>query len=164
LLTGYKTGSLVTPRRDAFPFFERWIAERFGFLPPLYTFRPADFGSLISCRSDRIKRNGVKPAFPLGEAKDVIINPIFQAKRKRPVLGRLGCESFLGLKKSWATIVQNLGQPIRNPLFDFENRASPQSKLLPIDVLIASVVKPLPRDPSGLIVSAFAGYSLKLGG
>ena len=108
-LTGHKTGSLVTLRGQALPFFERWIAERFGFLPLLYAFRPADFCSLVTRISYGVIGNRVEPAFFLGKAKNVLINPIFQAKRKRPVLGRLGCGLFLGLKKSWATIVQNLG-------------------------------------------------------
>src|SRR5664279_1798906 len=50
--------------------------------------------------------------------------------------------------------LQNLGQPFRNPPFDFEDRAGPEIKLLPIDVLIADFVQPLPRDTSGLIVGA----------
>ena len=95
--------------RRVFPLVEGWILDRLGLLPPLHTFRPADFGSLIARLSDGIERNCVKPAFLLGKAEDVVINPIFQAKRKRPVLGRLGCEFFLGSNKSWATIVENLG-------------------------------------------------------
>ena len=80
------------------------------------------------------------------------------------MLAALGVSAFSRFKKSWATIVENFDQPIRNAAFDFEDRANPQIKLLPVDVLIASVVKPLPRDAAGLIVCALAGGSLKLGG
>jgi len=100
-------------------------------------------------------------------AVGIIVIGCFYLVSPERISGTFGLKppaSLLGLKKSWATIVQNLGQPIRDPLFDFENRASPQTKLLPVNVLIACVVKPLPRDAAGLIICPLAGCSLKLDG
>src|SRR3974377_1262942 len=102
-------GSLITLRCLPFPFLERRVVNWFGSLPLLYAFRPADFGSLVTRISDGVVGNRGEPAFFLRKVKNVLINPIFQAKRKGPVLSRLGCELFLGLKKSWAAIVENLG-------------------------------------------------------
>src|ERR1035437_2107831 len=107
-LPGRQMGSLVTLRRHAFPLVERWELNRFGLLPPLHTFRPADLSSLIARLSDGIKRDGVKPAFLLGEAEDMILNPIFQAEGQRPGLDCFGCECFFGFKKSRTAFLENL--------------------------------------------------------
>src|SRR5664279_5034371 len=101
-------GSFVTVRCHLFPFFERWIVERSGFLPPLHTFRPADLGSLIARFSDRIKNNSVKPAFLLGKAKYVVINPSFQEEGQRPALSRVRRQLFFASEKSRNMIVENL--------------------------------------------------------
>ena len=57
-------------------------------------------------------------------------------------------------------MVQDLYQPARNAVFAFKNSADPEIKLLPIDVLVASVQEPLPRDTAGLSLCPFAGEAL----
>ena len=151
-------------RRRALPFFERWVVNWFGSLPLLNASRPADFGSLLAGISYGVIGNCVEAAFLLGEGEDVIINPIFQAEMKRRRLDCFGCEGFLRFEKSGASGVENFSQPIRHAVCDFEDRADPQVEFLPVDVLIASVVKPLPRDAAGLIVGALARSPLKSDG
>src|SRR5271157_931961 len=114
---------VVAMCRRVFPLVEGWILDRLGLLPPLHTFRPADLGSLIARLPDGIKRNGVKPAFLLGKAENVVINPIFQAERQRPALGRFGCQVFFAFEKSRTAIAENLNQPIRYTILDFQDRA-----------------------------------------
>src|ERR1035437_1423687 len=101
-------GSLVTLRRHAFPLLERRILDRFGFPPFLDTFRPADFGALIPRFPYRVIRDCAEPAFLLGEAEDMILNPIFQAEDQRPGLDCFGCECFFGFKKSRTAVLENL--------------------------------------------------------
>ena len=102
-------GSLVTLRRRAFPLLERGIVDRFGFLPLLGALRPAHFGSLVARVSYRIIRNCEERAFLLGEAEDMIVNPIFQAEDQRPGLGCFGRERFFGFKKPRTAVLENLG-------------------------------------------------------
>src|ERR1019366_8893575 len=92
--------SLVTLRRHSFPLLERRILDRFGFLPLLGALRPAHFGSLIARVSYRVIRTCEERAFLLGEAQDVVLNPIFQAEDQRPGLGCFGWERFFSFKKS----------------------------------------------------------------
>src|SRR5271165_183331 len=154
-------GGLVTLRRHAFPLLERRILYRFGFLPLLGALRPAHFGSLVARVSYGVVRNCEEQAFLLGEGKNVFVNPIFQAEMKRPGLGCFGCESSFSFDKSRNTGVENFNQPIRYAVFNLQDRANPQVELLPVDVLIANFVKPLPRYPAGLLVGALAGGPLK---
>src|SRR5208283_3300701 len=118
-------GSLITLRRLPFPFLEQRVVNWFGSLPLLYAFRPADFGSLIARLPDGIKGNGVKPAFLLRKAENVVINPVFQAEWQRPSLGRFGRERSFGFDKPRATGVENFNQPTRYATFDFQDRANP---------------------------------------
>src|SRR5208337_2746241 len=148
----------------AFPLLKRRILDRFGFLPLLGGLRPAHFGSLIARVSYCVIRTCEERAFLLGEAEDVILNPIFQTEGQRPGLDCFGSERFFGFEKSRTTVLENLGQPVNDPLLDFEDRASPEIKLLPVDVLIANFVEPLPRYPTGLLIGALAGGPLKAGG
>jgi predicted dehydrogenase len=53
-------------------------------------------------------RQAIRDAL-LGQAKDVILDPIFQAEDQRPGLDCFGCERFLGFKKSRTTVLENLG-------------------------------------------------------
>src|ERR1039457_525467 len=101
--------SLVTLRRHAFPLLERRIVSRFGFLPLLGALRPAHLGSLVARVSYRVIGTCEERAFLLGEAEDMILNPIFQAHDQRPGLGCFGGERFFGLKKSRAAVLENLG-------------------------------------------------------
>ena len=94
----------------------------------------------------------------------MIVNPVFQTERQGPPgLSCFGWERLLGLKKSLATVVENFHQPIRNAVFDFQDRADPQVELLPVDVLIASLKQTLPEDAAGLSISAFVGKALYSG-
>jgi hypothetical protein len=147
--------------RRGFPLVQRWIPDRLGLLPSLHTFRPTDFGSLIAGLSDGIKRNGAKPAFLFGKTENVVMNPIFQAERQRPVPGRFGCQLFFVLEKSRKTVRENLNQPIRDAILDFQNRANPEVKLLPGDVLVSSLEQSLPRNAAGFLVGACARESLQ---
>src|SRR5664279_4722507 len=108
-LRGRQMSSLVTLRRDAFPLLERRIAGGFGFLPLLCALQPAHFGSLIARVSYCVIRACEERAFLLRQAKDVILDPIFQAEDQRPGLGCFGCERFLRFKKSWTAVLENLG-------------------------------------------------------
>src|SRR5271157_1150631 len=100
--------SLVTLRRHAFPLLERGILDRFGFLPLLGALRPAHLGSLVARVSYGVICTWKERAFLLGEAEDMILNPIFQAEGQRPALGCFGCERFFGFKKSRAAVLENL--------------------------------------------------------
>jgi hypothetical protein len=93
----------------------------------------------------------------------VLIDPIFQAKRQRLVLGRFRREFLVSSKKPRTAIIENLDQPSRDALFDVQDRADPQVELLPVNVLIPSFVKPLPGDAAGLIVCPLARETLELG-
>src|SRR5271157_3669735 len=157
-------GSLITLRRLPFPFFERRVVNWFGSLPLLYAFRPADFGSLIAGISYGVIGNRVEPALILGEGKNMIVNPIFQAEMKRPRLDCFGRERSFGFDKSRNTGVENFNQPIRYAVFHLQDRANPEVELLPFDVLIADFIEPLPRYPTGLLIGALAGGALKSGG
>src|SRR5664280_1553077 len=99
-------GSLVTLRRQAFPLLERRIVDWFGFLPLLSALRPAHFGSLVARVSYCVIRACEERAFLLGQAKDVILNPIFQAEDQRPGLDCFGCEGIFGFKKPRASILE----------------------------------------------------------
>src|ERR1035441_6455834 len=154
-------GSLVTLRRHAFPLLERRILDRFGFLPLLGAFRPADFGSLVARVSYSVVRNCEERTFLLGEGKNVFVNPIFQAEMKRSGLGCFGCERSFSFDKSRNTGVENINQPIREAVLHLEDRANPQVELLPIDVLILSIKQALPRNSASFIVSALASGPLK---
>src|SRR5215469_16666966 len=101
-------GSVIARCGQIFPFVERRISSWLGLLPFAYAVRPADFGSLITRISYGVIRNRIEPSFFLRKLKNVLVDPIFQAKRKRPVLNRLRCDFFFGLKKSRAPIVKNL--------------------------------------------------------
>src|SRR5664279_178884 len=101
--------SLVTLRRHAFPLLERRIPDRFGSLPLLSALRPAHFGSLVARVSYCVIRTCEERAFLLGEAKDVILDPIFQAHDQRPDLDCFGRERFFGFKKSRTAVLENLG-------------------------------------------------------
>src|ERR1039457_802185 len=102
-------GSFVTLRRQAFPLLERRIPDRFGFLPLLGALRPAHFGSLVARVPYCVIRTCEERAFLLGEAKDVILDPIFQAEDQRPGLYCFGRERFFRFKKSWAAVLEDLG-------------------------------------------------------
>src|SRR5664279_1412400 len=93
-LPGRQMGSFVTLRRHAFPLLERRILDRFGFLPLLGALRPAHFGPLIARVSYCVIRACEERAFLLGQAKDVILNPIFQAHDQRPDLDCFGGSVF----------------------------------------------------------------------
>ena len=97
---GYKVGGGVALGRIALPLVKGGIPDGFGFLPLLYAFRPADFGSLVARLSYGVKRYRIKPAFLLGKAENVVINPIFEAKTTRPVLGRFGRQLFFGFRET----------------------------------------------------------------
>src|ERR1039457_7412980 len=101
--------SLVTLRRHAFPLLERRIVGGFGFLPLLGALRPAHLGSLIARVSYCVIRTCEERAFLLGQAKDVILNPIFQAQDQRPGLGCFGGERFLRFEKPRTAVLTNLG-------------------------------------------------------
>ena len=73
-------------RRPGFPFLERQIPDRLGFLPLLNAFRPADFSPLITRISNRVIGDSEKPTSLFGEAEDVVVNPIFEAKSKWALL------------------------------------------------------------------------------
>src|ERR1035441_5136870 len=101
--------SLVTVRRHAFPLLERRILDRFGLLPLLGALRPAHFGSLVARVSYCVISACEERAFLLGQAKDVILDPIFQAEDQRPGLDCFGRERSFGFKKSRTTVLENLG-------------------------------------------------------
>src|ERR1035441_2385351 len=101
--------SLVTLRRDAFPLLERRIVGGVGFLPLLGALRPAHFGWLIARVSYCVISACEERAFLLGQAKDVILDPIFQAHDQRPSLDCFGRERSFGFKKSRTTVLENLG-------------------------------------------------------
>ncbi len=127
--------SLVTLRRHAYPLLERRILDWFSFFPLLGALRPTHFGTLVTRVTYGVIRNCVKPAFLLGKAENMAIDPSFQAQSQRPALGRLEYQLFFAFEKSRNTFVENLDQPIRNAILHFQNRAYPQGKLLPVDVL-----------------------------
>src|SRR5271166_2130508 len=102
-------GSLVTLRRHAFPLLERRILDRSGFLPLLGALRPAHFGSLVARVSYCVIRTCEERAFLLGQAEDVILDPIFQAEDQRPGLDCFGRERFFGFKKPRTAVLENLG-------------------------------------------------------
>src|ERR1035441_5092223 len=108
-LSGCQMSSLVTLRRHAFPLLERRILDRFGFLPLLGALRPAHFGSLVARVSYGVIRTCEERAFLLGQAKDVILDPIFQAEDQRPGLDCFGRERFFRFKKSRTAVLENLG-------------------------------------------------------
>ena len=150
--------------RHGFPFLERRIPDRLGFLPLLHAFRPTDLRPLVARFSYRVIRDCAEPAFLLCEAKDMIVNPVPQTERQGSGLSCFGWKRLLGFKKSLATVVENFRQPIRNAVFDFQDRADPQVELLPADVFIADFVEPLPGYAASLFVGTFAGGPLKSGG
>jgi hypothetical protein len=94
---------------------------RLGLPPLLHTLQPTDFGFLIARLSDGKKHNGVKPAFLPGKAENVIIYPIFQAETKGPTRDSPGRDCFLVFEKPKNTVGENLGQPIRDAIFDFDD-------------------------------------------
>ena len=102
-LSGGKTGSLVTLPRHHLPFLERRVLGRFGFLPFLNALRPAHFGSLIARVSNRVVGNCREPAFLLGEAEDMIVNPVFQSDGERTGLDCFWRECFRGFEEAWTS-------------------------------------------------------------
>src|SRR5271165_2428318 len=102
-------GGFVTLRRHGFPFLERWISDRLDPHPTLHAFRPADFSPLITGVSHRVIRNRIKPAFLLGEAENMIVNPVFQSNGERACLDRRRGERFRGLEEAWAPAVEDSG-------------------------------------------------------
>jgi hypothetical protein len=84
-----------------------------------------------------------KPTLLLREAEDVVVNPIFQAKSQRPLLRGFRCERPVLFKKT-DNESECSAQPIGNTFLGLEDCASPETELLPLDVLIASLLKALP--------------------
>jgi hypothetical protein len=76
---------------------------------------------LIARIANGVIRDGVKPAFLLGKAENVIVNPVFQAESYRPVLGCFRHQFFFVFDKSRTALVQGLCQPVRNAVFDFQD-------------------------------------------
>jgi hypothetical protein len=137
------------------------IADRLAFLPLLYAFRPADFGSLITWISYGVVSDRVEPSFLLGEAEDMLINPILQTEMKRPQLGCSGRDCAFTFDKSRTTGVESLNQPIRNAVLHFQDRANPLVELLPIDVMISCLEHALRGDAARLIFCPLAGEALQ---
>jgi hypothetical protein len=69
---------------------------------------------------------------------------------------------LLVLGESWAASVKDLGQPAGYAILDLNDGPSPKAKLLHLYVLIPSFQKQLPRDTTGLVISAIARGSLNL--
>ena len=82
-------GGFITLRRQGLLFFERRIPDRLGFPPLLNAFRPANLRSLITRTPYRVIGDGEEPTLSLHDVKDVVANPIFQAKSKLPLLSGL---------------------------------------------------------------------------
>ena len=79
-------------------------------------------------------------------------------------MAAFGVERSFTFQKSRATVVDDFNQPIGNVALNLQDRAHPQLKLLPVDVLILSFVQALPGNPAGLIVSTNQSGPLQLGG
>ncbi len=74
----------------------------------------------------------------------------------------LGRQRALSFQKFGAALVQNAHEPLRDALFDFQNRADPQIELLPGDVLVASIEQAWPRNAAGLVVCTLSCQALEL--
>jgi hypothetical protein len=69
---------------------------------------------------------------------------------------------FLVLDESWAAPVNHLGQPAGHTILRLNDRPRPKEKLLHLYVPTSRFQKQLPRDTTGLIISAIARGSLNL--
>jgi hypothetical protein len=69
---------------------------------------------------------------------------------------------LLVLDESWATPVKHVGQPAGNTILGLNDGSRPKVELLHLYVLISSFQKQLPRDTTGLVISAIARGSLNL--
>jgi hypothetical protein len=69
---------------------------------------------------------------------------------------------LLVLDESWAAPVKHLGQPAGNTVLGFNDAPRPKVELLHLYVLILRFQKQLPRDTTGLVISAIAHGSLNL--
>ena len=124
---------------------------------------PTDLRSLITRIPYRVIGDGEEPTLLLCDAKNVVVNPIFQAKSKRPPLRDFRRERPVLSKKSRAASSQNSAQPIGNVFFGLKDRASPETELLPVDVLIAGFLKAPPWYPPSFPVGANKSRFLKSG-
>ena len=68
---------------------------------------------------------------------------------------------FFAFEKSRNTFVENLDQPVRYTILDFEDRPNPEVELLPVDVLITGIKQPLPGNSTGFLVGALARVLLE---
>jgi hypothetical protein len=69
---------------------------------------------------------------------------------------------LLGLDESWAAPLKNVGQPAGNTILGLNDGSRPKVQLLHFYVLISRFQKQLPRDTTGLVISAIARGSLNL--
>jgi hypothetical protein len=69
---------------------------------------------------------------------------------------------LLILDESWAAPVNDLCQPARYTILRLDDGPRPKAKLLHLYVPTSRFQKQLPRDTTGLIISAIAGRSLNL--
>jgi hypothetical protein len=70
--------------------------------------------------------------------------------------------SLLILDESWAAPVNDLCQPAGYTILRLDDGPRPKAKLLHLYVPTSRFQKQLPRDTTGLIISAIAGRSLNL--
>jgi hypothetical protein len=69
---------------------------------------------------------------------------------------------LLVLDESWAAPVNHLGQPAGYTILRLNDRPRPKAELLHLYVPTSRFQKQLPRDTTGLIISAIARGSLNL--
>jgi hypothetical protein len=136
---------------------------RFRLSPLLHVFGPIHFRSHRAGIADGVKLDRIKPTFISCTAKHVFLTPKEKSNRRwRIGLRTIALTSLLVLGESWAALVKDLGQPAGNTILDLNDGPSPKAKLLHLYVLISSFQKQLPRDTTGLVISAIARGSLNL--
>jgi len=96
-------------------------------------------------------------------AKHVILTPKEKSNRQRRIGPRtIAITSLLVLDESWAASVKHLGQPAGYTILRLNDGPRPKAKLLHLYVPTSRFQKQLPRDTTGLVISAIARGSLNL--
>jgi len=68
---------------------------------------------LIARLANGVISDSTEPAFLLGKAEDVIVNPFFQAEKQRLLLGRFQPSPLFVFEESRTALVEGFDQPIR---------------------------------------------------
>jgi len=121
------------------------------------------FCSLRTGIADGVKLDRIKPTLISCTAKHVFLTPKEKSNGEWRIGPRtIALTSLLVLDESWATPVKHLGQPAGYTILRLNDGPRPKAKLLHLYVPTSRFQKQLPRDTTGLVISAIACGSLNL--